>query len=104
MSSTDYLKDLHDIRNLKHDYCEIADRCCLAPDARLAADETIQLFVGDGVLEVSPESGGRQVGRSAIHQFWMQRCFVSPEFHGRSVLPLPRCHQKTLQSCRATEP
>ena len=62
MSSNDYLRDLHEIRNLKHDYCEVADRCCSAPDSRLAADEIIQLFVDDGVLEVPPEYGGRQVG------------------------------------------
>ena len=73
MSSNDYLKDLHEIRNLKHDYCEKADRCCSADDARLAADEIIQLFVEDGVLEVPPEYGGRQVGRAAIHEFWMQQ-------------------------------
>ena len=73
MSSNDYLRDVHEIRNLKHDYCEIADRCCSASDARLAADEIIQLFVEDGVLEVPPEYGGRQVGRSEIHEFWMQQ-------------------------------
>lgn len=73
MSINEYLRDLHEIRNLKHDYCEIADRCCSASDARVAADEIVRLFAQDGVLEVPPEYGGRQVGRSAIHDFWMQQ-------------------------------
>ena len=76
MSSNHYLADVHEIRNLKHDYCEVADRCCSAADAQLAADEIVQLFVEDGVLEVPPEYGGRQVGRAAIHAFWMQQSVV----------------------------
>ena len=31
------------------------------------------MFVEAGVLEVPPEYGGRQVGRAAIHEFWMQQ-------------------------------
>ena len=76
MSSNDYLRDIHEIRNLKHTYCEIADRCCSQSGARLAADEIIQLFVEDGELEVPIEYGGRQIGRLAIHAFWIQQSVV----------------------------
>ena len=78
MSSNEYLRDVHEIRNLKHNYCEIADRCCSlsASGARLAADEIVQLFVEDGELEVPTEYGGRQVGRTGIHAFWMQQSVV----------------------------
>jgi hypothetical protein len=76
MSNDEYLRDVHEIRNLKHTYCELADRCCSSPDARLAADEIIQLFVEDGELEVPTEYGGRQVGRAGIHAFWMQQSVV----------------------------
>ena len=76
MSSNDYLRDIHEIRNLKHTYCEIADRCCSQSGARLAADEIIELFVEDGELEVPIEYGGRQIGRLAIHAFWIQQSVV----------------------------
>ncbi len=76
MSDDEYLRDVHEIRNLKHTYCELADRCCSSSDARLAADEIVQLFLEDGELEVPTEYGGRQVGRAAIHAFWMQQSVV----------------------------
>jgi hypothetical protein len=78
MSNDEYLRDVHEIRNLKHTYCEIADRCCSlsGSGARLAADEIVQLFVEDGVLEVPAEYGGRQIGRAGIHAFWMQQSVV----------------------------
>ena len=75
MSSNEYLVDVHEIRNLKHNYCEVADRCCSlsGAEARQAADEIVQLFVEDGELEVPAEYGGRQVGRTGIHEFWMEQ-------------------------------
>lgn len=67
------LRDVHDIRTLKSIYCELADRCCTASGGRTAADEIVKLFVEDGTLEVPAEYGGAQVGRAAIHSFWMQQ-------------------------------
>jgi hypothetical protein len=70
------LRDIHDIRTLKSVYCELADRCCTAAGGRAAADAIVELFVEDATLEVPAEYGGAQVGRGAIHSFWMQQSVV----------------------------
>jgi hypothetical protein len=80
MSSTaghdGYLQDIQEIRTLKFDYCELADRCCSPSGAHAAADAIIELFLQDGILEVPPEYGGRHCGREAIRTFWITQSAI----------------------------
>ena len=73
LNETAYLSDVHNIRTLKFEYCELADLCCSADGGEHAVEEMTALFVDDSTLEVPPNYGGKQTGRDQIRDFWISQ-------------------------------